>query len=321
MLRLAPRLLSSASLSLAPLTTASRVRMASTAELSPSKIFSLEGKTALVTGAGTGIGLMCAQALAAAGAKVYITGRRLEALETAAKTYGGGPNAGHGELIPIQGDITDKDSIDKLAKQIEAKEKGLNILVNNAGIAGPTRETEKGDESAQALYEQLWKDEFSDWLDVYKVNVAGAFFTAVRFLPLLGAATEQTRGHSAAIINITSISGRVQTAQHHFAYNASKGAAIQLTSLMAKEFSRPGVKVRCNSIGPGIFPSEMTTDGSDDQQKSHIDGRGYREEKNIPAGRPGSDVDMAQAVVSIACNQYMNGQTVFVDGGYMLGNP
>ena len=80
----------------------------------------------------------------------------------------------------------------------------------------------------------------------------------------------------------------------------------------------------------------MTTDGSDDQQKSHIDAtkNGYREDKNIPAGRPGSDVDMAQAVVSIACNQCasapdrrpltradMNGQTVFVDGGYMLGNP
>ena len=82
------------------------------------------------------------------------------------------------------------------------------------------------------------------------------FFTAVAFLPLLSAAHRE--GHTGAVINISSISGITRTTQHHFKYNVSKAATIQLTQLLAQEFRRPGVKVRVNSIAPGIFPSEMT---------------------------------------------------------------
>lgn len=75
-----------------------------------------------------------------------------------------------------------------------------------------------------------------------------------------------------------------------------------------------------SSIAPGIFPSEMTTEGSNESNKSHIDAEGYRTKKGIPAGRPGKEEDMGQAILFLASNQYVNGQTVVVDGGYLLGN-
>ena len=83
------------------------------------------------------------------------------------------------------------------------------------------------------------------------------FFTTVAFLPLLSAAARPD--HTASVINISSISGITRTSQHHFMYNVSKAASIQLNDLLAQELRRPGVKVRVNSIAPGIFPSEMTS--------------------------------------------------------------
>jgi NAD(P)-dependent dehydrogenase (short-subunit alcohol dehydrogenase family) len=74
-----------------------------------------------------------------------------------------------------------------------------------------------------------------------------------------------------------------------------------------------------NSVAPGIFPTEMTTEGSNEENKSHIPVEGYREKKNIPAGRPGKDEDMAQAILMLAVNNYCNGQTISIDGGYLLG--
>lgn len=77
-----------------------------------------------------------------------------------------------------------------------------------------------------------------------------------------------------------------------------------------------GLKIRINSLAPGVFPSEMTTEGSDQDQKSHIPAEKYAEK--VPARRPGRDEDMAQAVLFFAANQYLNGQNVAVDGGYTL---
>lgn len=86
--------------------------------------------------------------------------------------------------------------------------------------------------------------------------------------------------------------------------------------MMAAEIAENGHKIRVNSIAPGVFPSEMTADESDEYQKSHIDAEKYK--GKVPAGRPGRDIDMAQAVLALAANQYIDGQTVVVDGGYTL---
>lgn len=108
----------------------------------------------------------------------------------------------------------------------------------------------------------------------------------------------------------------IKSAQRHFSYNASKAAAIHVNRLLAAELAEAGVRVRVNSIAPGVFPSEMTTGSSDHTQKSELDKGKF--EGMVPAGRPGKDEDMAQTVLFVACNQYLNGQNLAVDGGYTL---
>jgi NAD(P)-dependent dehydrogenase (short-subunit alcohol dehydrogenase family) len=286
-------------------------------------LFNVDGWVAVVSGGGTGIGLMIAQALANNGAKVYIISRRSEVLQSAVSAHGGS-NLAHpnGALIPLKCDITDKQSIKLLVEEITKKESHIDLLVNNAGISEGTSEVEKGHESAEALSKELFNEDFAAWENVYRTNVIGYFFMTAGFLPLLSAASAKKPGYTSSVINISSMSGITRTSQHHFKYNVSKGAAIHLNTLLAQELRRPGVKVRVNSIAPGIFPSEMTTDGSDEKNKSSIPvDDSYGETKGIPAGRPGSEEDMAQAVLGLACNQYAYGQTVVFDGGYLLEHP
>ncbi|KAH6673486.1 hypothetical protein B0J14DRAFT_480895 [Halenospora varia] len=278
-----------------------------------SEVFNVKGKVALVTGGGSGIGLMATQALAVNGAKVYIVGRTEEKLETVVKTHG--QNIA-GEIIPIVADITQKSEIARLVKEIESKESRLCILINNAGIAGNTQQTEA--KTAEEMKKNLFDDEsstFDDWVNTYRTNVPQLFFMTMGFLPLLQKASEHQYGYSATVINISSISGIVQSSQHHYGYNASKAAAIHLTKMLASEVADNGLKIRINSIAPGVFPSEMTAKDSGPDQKSHIEKEKY---EKVPARRPGKDQDMAGVVLFAATNQYLNGQTVAVDGGYIL---
>ena len=277
-------------------------------------LFNVKGKIALVTGGGSGIGLMATQALAVNGAKVYIVGRTQDKLDTVVETYS---KDIPGEIIAIQADVSDKSQIRDLVKQIQSKESHLDILINNAGISLNTQQTEAS--SAEELSKNLFEDEkedFKTWTDTYATNVAQIFFMSTAFLPLLQKATEHQHGYSSTIINITSISGIVKTAQHHFSYNASKGAAIHLTSLLASEVAMNGLKVRINSVAPGVFPSEMTASESDEKQKSSLEKDKF--EDKVPARRPGKDEDMANVILFAATNQYFNGQNVVIDGGYVV---
>ncbi|KAH9905435.1 hypothetical protein F4778DRAFT_729980 [Xylariomycetidae sp. FL2044] len=278
-----------------------------------SKLFDLSGRVALVTGGGSGIGLMATQALVANGAKVYITGRTGEKLDRVVEKY----SEDKGSIIPITCDVSDKDQIGNLVKEISSKEKCLCILVNNAGISGATLQTES--QSAEEMKKNLFdpsESNMQDWTDIYRTNVGQIYFMTTAFLPLLQKSSERHPGWSGAVINITSISGMVKTAQHHFAYNASKGAAIHLNRMLASEIAGNGLKVRVNSLAPGVFPSEMTTQDSNEDQKSHIPKDQYADK--VPARRPGKDEDMAQTILFFAANQYLNGQNVAVDGGYTL---
>ncbi|KAI9829754.1 MAG: hypothetical protein M1819_005991 [Sarea resinae] len=286
--------------------------MASTADLRAERLFSVKGHVAVVTGGGTGIGLMATQALAANGAKVYITGRRMEVLENAAKTHT--PYEG-GQIIPIGPcDVTKKDDLEKIYQEIASKEKHINLLVCNAGVSGPKAEPDH--ESATALKEKLWQSEdFESWNSTFNTNVSAVYFTTVAFLPLLQAGTE-THGHlSASVIVISSMSGLMRHAQGHFSYNAAKGATVHLSKLMSAEFGK--TRIRVNSIAPGYFPSEMTTKESDDSQKSQLPAEKVQEKGHVPAERAGSDDEMAQAVLFLAKNAYVTGEVIAVDGGVL----
>lgn len=266
---------------------------------------------ALVTGGGSGIGLMATQALAVNGAKVYITGRTSEKLQRVKDLYSQNIT---GQIIPITADMTSKEAIHKLVTEIESKEKALHILINNAGISSTKANTDA--EDPKELQQELFSSEnstFDEWEQVYRTNVCQAFFTTTAFLPLLQKGSDLVQGWSSTVINISSISGIIKSSQHHFAYNASKAAAIHLTKMLAHEVTSSGLKIRVNNIAPGVFPSEMT--GSAGGEGHGVPKGKY---ENIPAGRPGKDEDMAGAVLFTAANQYLNGQTIVVDGGYVL---
>lgn len=283
------------------------------ANLKLEKLFSVEGKVALITGGGSGIGLMATQALAVNGAKVYIVGRTAEKLETVVETFGKNIS---GQIVPLTADISSKSDIKKLVEQISQKESHLDILINNAGVELNTQKTEA--DSGAEMSKNLFDDEnetFETWTDTYRTNVAQIFFMTMAFLPLLEKATEHQHGYSGTVINISSMSGIVKTAQHHFAYNTSKAAAIHLTTMLSSEIAMNGIKVRVNSIAPGVFPSEMTAGESGKDQKSSIPKEKY--ENKTAAQRPGKDTDMANAILFVATNQYLNTQTVSVDGGYV----
>ncbi|RMJ28808.1 hypothetical protein PHISP_00355 [Aspergillus sp. HF37] len=257
---------------------------------------------------------MATQALAVNGAHVYITGRTGDKLQRVSELYS---KDIPGKITPLPGDITSKDTIQNLVKEVSTREKALDILINNAGISTSTQNTELQD--PEALGRELFNPgsgSFEDWESVYRTNVCQLFFTTTAFLPLLQAGTDAERGWSSTVINISSISGIVKLAQHHFPYNASKAAAIHLSKMLAHEIASSNIKIRVNNIAPGVFPSEMTAHESDEKQKSAIPKEKY--ENKVPAKRPGKDEDMASAVLFAASNQYLNGQTVVVDGGYVL---
>lgn len=277
-------------------------------------LFSVKDRVALITGGGSGIGLMATQALATNGAKVYICGRTGEKLDKVVEQYG---KDIPGQIIPLQADVSRKDSIRDLVREIEKREKCLCILINNAGIELNTQQTEA--ESTREMSKNLFEDQnetFELWADTFKTNAAQIFFMTTAFLPLLQSASEMHKGYSGTVINITSISGVVKTAQHHFAYNTSKAAAIHLNTMLSNEVAMNGFKIRINGIAPGVFPSEMTAGESGSDQKSHIPKDKY--ESKTPARRPGKEEDMANAILFAATNQYLNGQNVIVDGGYVI---
>ena len=257
---------------------------------------------------------MATQALAVNGAKVYITGRTKAKLDNVVSTYGKNVS---GEIIALPGDISTKEGVSALYDEYAKREKCLCILVNNAGISSATTQVEsrRGAEMRSNFFDTD-KSTYQDWDQTYNTNVTSTFFTTTAFLPLLEKSSEIHKHWSSTVINISSISGLVKTAQHHFPYNVSKAAAVQLTRLLAAEITANGLKIRVNSIAPGVFPSEMTTEGSDEDQKSHIPKEKY--EEKVPARRPGKDEDMAASVLYFATNQYLNGQTLAVDGGYTL---
>lgn len=217
--------------------------MAETHHFDANRLFSVTDYVCLITGGGTGIGLMAAQALAANGAKVYITGRRKEVLENAAKEH----SNYRGQIIPIGPcDVTKKEDLSSLFEELQKKEKYLNLLVCNAGISGTKAEPEH--ENASDLSKKLWEMESVDvWSKTFETDVTSVYFTSVAFLPLLQAATSKGGGKfeefSASIITISSMSGMMRNAQGHFSYNAAKGATVHLSKLMSSEFQKAGIRV------------------------------------------------------------------------------
>ncbi|KAN0061868.1 hypothetical protein ACQY0O_005862 [Thecaphora frezii] len=291
------------------------------APLSASTIFDLTGAVALVTGGGTGLGLIAAVSLATNGAKVYITGRRKEKLDQAVKAHAQGLK---GSIHAIQGDVGSKEDLLRVAAEVEKADGKLHILVNNAGVEGPV--TKLGEKAAELSVEELSQlhlsnESVEDWDHVFRINNHALFFATMAFLPLLSKGnaapppSASPKTFAGSVINITSISGIVKMSQDHYAYNSSKAAANHLTQMMAHELRfRTNLNLRFNAIAPGLFATEMTTKQSDDKGRSDPTAlAGFAN----PAGRGGDEAEFAGLVLLLASNQFITGQVIAVDGGFV----
>lgn len=290
---------------------------ASNTALLASNLFSVEGRVAVVTGGGSGVGLMIAHALSVNGAKVYIVGRRINELEKITDMY---QSSGPGSIIALPGDISDKAGCLKVVEDFSKKESCLHLLVNNAGIARDEAIKFSNNEQldhadAQSMSDHLLRSETENWEDTFRTNVQGVYMMSAAFLPLLAKGHASIKGYTSSIVNITSISGIMKTpSSGQYAYAASKAAAMQVTRNLANSLVE--TKIRVNAIAPGVFPSEMTAGESDENNKSELPNSG----KGLPAKRTGKDEDMAASILFLAGRSgvFYNGQIIHPDGGALV---
>ena len=250
------------------------------------EMFSLSGKTALVTGGSQGIGLMISRGLVGAGAKVYISSRKAEACERAAAEL-----SKIGECESLPADVSSAAEISRIAAEITDREGALHVLVNNAGAAwGAPLET--------------YPD--SAWDKVMALNVKAVFNLSVAMMPLLqAAATDHDPGR---IINVGSIEGFLVPEMENYAYAASKAAVHHLTRILARRMAEKNITV--NAIAPGPFPSKMMA--------ATIDVRGEEWRGRNPMGRLGESADIEGISVFLAsrASSYITAQIIAVDGGF-----
>ncbi|MDB5587429.1 MAG: fabG [Devosia sp.] len=244
-------------------------------------MFDLTGKRALVTGASGGIGREIAKALAAAGARVALSGTRVGALEDTAKEIGADC-----PILPCN--LSNLDEVDRLVPAAEAALGGLDILVNNAGM---TRDN---------LLMRM-KDE--EWDDVIAVNLTAAFHLT---RSVLRGMMKQRHGR---IIGISSVSG-VMGNPGQGNYAASKAGLIGMNKALAHEVASRGITV--NSIAPGFIASAMTDELNDKQRESIL--------STIPSGRLGTAQEVAGCAVFLASDAaaYITGHTLNVNGGMAM---
>ena len=244
-------------------------------------MFNLTGRYALVTGASGGIGGAIAKALSDAGAKVALSGPRVEALEKAAAEIGGSP-----VILPCN--LADPVATAALVGQAEEALGGLDIIISNAGL------------TKDGLLMRM-KDE--DWETVLNVNL-GAYFRLAR-----AAMRGMMKRRHGRIIGITSVVG-VTGNGGQTNYAASKAGMIGFTKSLAQEVASRNITVNC--IAPGFIATPMTDVLKDDQKEALL--------KGIPAGRLGSGADIAAAALYLASDEsaYVTGQTLHVNGGMAM---
>ncbi|SYW75662.1 related to NAD(P)H-dependent oxidoreductase [Ustilago bromivora] len=150
-------------------------------------------------------------------------------------------------------------------------------------------------------------------------NGAKVYISGRRKERLDEAVTSHTSSYTSSVINITSISGMVKVSQSHYAYNASKAAANHLTQMLAHELKfKCNLPLRINAIAPGLFSSEMTSSGKSEKGKTNSED--VKDHFN-PAGRVGSEHEYAQVILLLACNTFITGQIIAVDGGFLTAVP
>jgi NAD(P)-dependent dehydrogenase (short-subunit alcohol dehydrogenase family) len=250
-------------------------------------LFSIEGKTALITGGSRGIGLMIARGFVEAGAKVYVSSRKADVCESVAAEL-----SAMGTCIAMPADVSTEAGCRDLAEQLGQREDRLHILVNNAGATWGA---------------PLADHDEASWRRVLGLNVEGVFHLTRFLVPMLKAAS--TEDDPARVINVGSIDGIQVPMLETYSYSSSKAAVHQLTRHLARHLA-PAITV--NAIAPGPFESKMMA--------ATLAAAGDQIAASAPMKRIGRPDDMAGVAIYLAsrASTYVTGAVIPVDGGHLL---
>ncbi|RQM08267.1 hypothetical protein DH86_00001462 [Scytalidium sp. 3C] len=240
---------------------------------------------------------MMARALALNGAhKVYIIGRRKNVLEEAAASVS------TGNIIPLPGDVTSKEDIEKIVETIKQETGYINVLVANSGVLGPqSKPSIKEASSIEEVQKAFNAADFEEFNDTFRVNTVAVWYNIVAFLGLLDAGNKKGN-----VIATSSIGGFNRATPGGFAYGQSKAATIHMMKQLATGLVP--FSIRSNVIAPGLFPSELA---------AGIIGDGILPKDKIPLERVGTEEDMAGAILFLTskAGAYLTGNVLVIDGG------
>jgi 2-dehydro-3-deoxy-L-rhamnonate dehydrogenase (NAD+) len=242
-------------------------------------MFELDGQTAIVTGAANGIGEVISRRLAAAGARVAIADIDEQAAAAAAERIGE-------YAFPVRLDIRDANSVQRAIETVLARTQSLEIVVNNAGLAGKAA--------------PVWEQTDDDWNRVLAINVTGPFFMCRAVMPHM-----RSRGYG-RVVNIASIAGK-EGNPNMVAYSASKAGIIGLTKSVAKEVATEGICV--NAVSPAVIRTKILDQLTPAQVSYMVD--------RIPMKRTGQPEEVAAVVHFLSSRDcsFVTGQCYDVSGG------
>jgi 3-oxoacyl-[acyl-carrier protein] reductase len=250
--------------------------------------FDFIGKTALITGASSGIGRATAELFAQCGAQVAIVYHRNEA---GAKATIEKINSNGGKAMAIQADFTQMADVRNTVEQTESELGAIDVLVNNAG----------------SLVERLRTAQLTEerWREVMDLNATSAFFAAQAVIPAM------LEKKSGVIVNVTSIAGRNGGALGSIHYSAAKAAMLTMTKGLAKEFAAQGIRV--NAVSPGVIDTPFHETFSTPEAMKNFT-------NIIPMGRVGKSEEVASVIAFLASDaaSYLCGETIEINGGMLM---
>jgi NAD(P)-dependent dehydrogenase (short-subunit alcohol dehydrogenase family) len=253
----------------------------------------LKNKTAIISGATSGIGAATARLFVESGAKVMLTGRDEARGQASLKAARGAAGDGGGEAAFLAGDATDSAFCDRLVAAAVERFGRLDILVNNAGVIHRTGILDTTD---------------ADWLEAMAINVNALFFLSRAAIRQMTA-----QGEGGAIVNISSEWG-VAGARGHIPYGTSKGAVVNFTRSLALDHAADGIRVNC--LCPGEVRTPMLESGAK-SRFGDVEGGLATSAEKVPLRRISDPIEQARAIRFLASDEssYMTGSIVVNDGG------